>query len=521
VGADLRLSRRRLLLAAAGLAAAGCAEDPTAAPPQTPPAVVPPAPPSPLPVSLTPNASREFRAVAGDVADALGEARIPGAALGILSGNREEYAAFGVASLSSLEPVRSDTLFQVGSLTKSYTATAVWRLIDQGLVDLDGPVRRYVRGLRLRDHRTAETVTVANLLDHTAGWYGDDIVDTGDDAGALGRYVENRMPELPQLFGCGEFFSYNNSAFQLLGLLTEVSLGTDYNDALQRLVLGPLGLSDTLLDHGAVRRRPYADGHIAMPVNGRDTVAVQTPLWLPRCADPAGGIWSTSRDVLRYARLHLGIQPTGRTPFLRPASLRAMQEPAVEVPGLDLAMGRSWFIQDVDGLRAITHDGDTLGQHTLFMAVPRRRFAFVLLLNGQPGAAAGLAALDAALSRYRGLEGLAGRVGVMRALAAPPEAPAATLTSGQLDDYPGRYADPGLSITVTRAGGGLEAHTELTPPTGSWQPAIAAPPAEGPAAIAFLAPDSAVAEGSRISFVRNGDGDVDWVAQALRLRPRA
>ena len=521
MGVDLRLSRRQLLAAAAALTAAGCVSNqPVAVPQQPRDPVVPPPPPAPMPVSLARNASREFRGVADAVVDALRAARIPGAALGILSGGREEHATFGVASLASLQPVGPDTLFQVGSLTKTYTATAIWRLIDQGIVALDGPVRRYVRGLRLRDRRTAETVTVANLLDHTAGWYGDDTVCTGDDAGALGRYVETRMPELPQLFDCGEFFSYNNSAFQLLGLLTEIAVGTDYNDAMQRLVLGPLGLAETVLDHDVVRKRRYADGHVTMPVNGRDTVAVQTPLWVPRCADPAGGIWSTSRDVLRYARLHLGAQPPGRTPFLRPASLRAMQEPAVEVPGLDLQMGRSWFIQDVEGVRALTHNGDTLGQHTVFLAVPQRRFAFVLLLNGQPGAAAGLAALDAALSRYRGLEGLAGRVGLTRALSAPPDSVNAALSSRQLDDYSGRYADPGQTSEFIRAGGGLEHITELTPPPGAWQPAITPPPPDGPTAVTFLSPDSAVADGMRIPFVRNGDGQIGWVAEALRLRPR-
>lgn len=521
MGGDLRLSRRQLLVATAALAAAGCVRDqPVAAPPTPPPAVIPPSPPSPLPIFLARNASREFRSVADAVADAIREARIPGAALGILSGGREEHATFGVASLSSLTPVGPETLFQIGSLSKTYTATAVWRLIDQGIVALDGPVRRYVRGLRLRDRRTFETVTVANLLDHTAGWYGDDTVDTGDDAGALGRYVETRMPELPQLFDCGEFFSYNNSAFSLLGLLTEIAVGTDYNDAMQRLVLGPLGLSDTLLDHDMVRKRSFTDGHLAVAINGRDTVAVQTPLWVPRCADPAGGIWSTSRDVLRYARLHLGMQPPGRTPFLRSASLRAMQEPAVDVPGLDLRMGRSWFIQDVEGMRVITHDGDTLGQHTVFLAVPQRRFAFILLLNGQPGATAGLTALDAALSGYRGLEGLAGRVGILRALSTPPGDATVALTSDQLGDYLGRYADPGQAITVTRAGSRLEQRIEPTPPPGSWQPAITAPPPDRPIELSFLAPDAGVAAGMRIPFVRNRDGEVGWVAGGLRLRPR-
>ena len=503
------------LAATAAAAATGCGGR---TPTDTPAAA--PAPPAelPLPVLLARDASPEFRAVADALVAAMREARIPGAALGILAGGREEHASFGVASLSSLRPVNPNTLFQIGSLTKTFTATAVWRLIDEGKLALDAPVRRYLRGLRLRDEATITAVTVANLLEHTAGWYGDEGFDTGDDAFALTRYVDTRLPELPQLFECGEFFSYSNSAFSLLGRLIELSVTTDYNDAMVKLVLGPLGLANTVLDREAVLKRPYADGHTAMPVNGRDTVAVQTPLWVPRSADPAGGIWSTTRDVLRYARLHLGLEPPGRTRIVTPASLQAMQEPAVGIPGLPLSMGRSWFSQDVDGLRVISHDGDTGGQHTVFVAVPQRRFAFILLLNGQPGAMAGLAALNEALARYPGLGPLSGKVGLISALLVAPDTPKAG-PGEQLRAYAGRYADPGMTETFRMTGPGLERTVEPTPEPGSWQPAIVAPP-PGPEPVGFLERDIAVSGGMRLPFVRNRDGRVGWVADGLRLRPR-
>lgn len=523
----IRFSRRTALLAAAGAAALGAcgsndpgrtADAPVPAPP-SPPAGPPAADGFPLPVGLARDASPEFRAVADAVVAAIRSARIPGAALGIWSGRREEHAVFGVASLASLRPVLPDTLFQIGSVTKTYTATAAWRLIEQGVLAPDAPVRRYLRGLRLRDEPTAARVTVNNLLDHTAGWYGDEIVDTGDDPGALGRYIDTRLPDLPQLFGCGDYFSYNNAAFMLLGRLVETAANTDFNDAIGRLVLGPLGLGGTLLDRGEVLRRPYADGHIAMPVNGRDGVVVATPVWIPRCADPAGGLWSTTRDVVRYLKAHLGAPAPGRPPFLRPASLRAMQDPVVDVPGLNLKMGRSWFVQEAGGLRMILHDGDTLGQHAVVLAVPERAFGFVLLLNGQSGAAAGLAALDAALSRYPGLGELAGKAGLARALLAPPEATGESASPGRLSSYAGRYVDPGQTTTLEIADGALRKTVELTPPPGSWQPAISPPPAE-PAAVSFLGPDAALAGGMRMPFVRNANGDIGWLGDGLRLRPR-
>ena len=512
------ISRRAVVVALAATAAAAAAGCGGRTPTDTPAAA--PAPPAelPLPVLLARDASPEFRAVADALVAAMREARIPGAALGILAGGREEHASFGVASLSSLRPVNPNTLFQIGSLTKTFTATAIWRLIDEGKLALDAPVRRYLRGLRLRDEAAITDVTVANLLEHTAGWYGDEGFDTGDDAFALTRYVDTRLPELPQLFECGEFFSYNNSAFSLLGRLVELIATTDYNDAMTKLVLAPLGLANTVLDREAVLKRPYADGHIRIPVNGRDTVTVQTPLWVPRSADPAGGIWATTRDVLRYGRLHLGLEPPGRTRILKPASVQAMQDPAVPIPGLSMSMGRSWFSQDVEGLRIISHNGDTMGQHAVFVAVPQRRFAFILLLNGQPGAVAGLAALNEALARYPGVGPLSGKAGVISALLVPPDTPNGG-PGEQLRVYAGRYADPGMSETFRMAGPGLERSIELTPEPGSWQPALVAQPPE-PGPVDFLERDIAVSGGMRLPFVRNRDGGVGWVADGLRLRPR-
>lgn len=473
--------------------------------------------------SDTPQAqmSAPFRQVAEILVAAMREARIPGAALGIFSDGREEHATFGVSSLASLRPVTAQTRFQIASISKTYTATAAWRLIEQGLLDLDAPVRRYLPDLRLHDEDAAAAVTVRNLLEHTAGWAGDQVIDDGvDDESQLGRYVTEQLPDMPQLFPCGDFFSYSNSGFQLLGRLVEVVTGESFSAALNRLVLAPLGSHDSTFDRATVLGGEYCEAHTAMPVNGRDAVLVQTPVWLPRSIDPAGGIWSTTRDLIAYARAHWGESlDTTSAPLLQPATLEAMQAAAVPVPGLGLHMGRSWFVEEVDGHRLISHDGDTFGQHAVLALVPESRFAFVVLLNGQPGAQVALAALDSALSGYSGLGALAGRVGLMRSVFAPPGAEAMELPAEQSRAYEGHYADPGQTTTVRMVGESLERTVELTPAPGSWQPPFAEPPA-APAAVRFLEPDLAVINGWRIPFVRNAVGDVGWIAEGLRMRPR-
>ncbi len=526
------ISRRRLLGRATALAAVLAAAPARVVagvlPPDEEPLTAPmPATPTganlPLPSTLAADASPEFRAVAEALTAAMRKYQIPGTALGILAGDREEHATFGVASVSSLRAVTPATLFQIGSLTKTYTATAIWRLIDAGALSLDAPVRSFLPDLQLQDAGTAATVTVANLLDHSAGWYGDEGFDTGSDDDALARYVAERLPDLPQMFPCGAFFSYNNAAFTLLGRLIEVATGSTYNAAMQSLLFGPLGLADTLLERDAVLARLYADGHTIGPINGRDAVAVQTPLWLPRVADPAGGIWATTRDVLRYARLHLGAGAlSGPASIVRPESLGQMQAVALPVPWPSLSMGMNWFIQEVAGLRAIMHGGDTVGQHTEFVMVPEHHFAFILFSNAQPGSQLAQEVLDEALARYPGLGALSGQVGITRALLADADTPTVTLTPEALASYAGTYVDPGETDTVTATADGLQIAVEQTPEPGTFNPAIqpVAPLPTQSAPLSFLAPDLALVGQGKVPFVRDASGRVGWLGSGLRLRPR-
>lgn len=96
------------------------------------------------------------------------ELGVPGVSVGIWAGNRQTFASYGVTSVDTQVPVGEDTPFLVGSVSKSFTATALMRLVADGHVELDAPVRRYVPELKLPDERTAATITVLQLLNHTA-----------------------------------------------------------------------------------------------------------------------------------------------------------------------------------------------------------------------------------------------------------------------------------------------------------------------------------------------------------------
>src|SRR4051812_15620762 len=116
--------------------------------------------------------------------------RVPGASLAVLADGEVKTAAAGVLNVDTGVTVTPDTLFQIGSITKSYTATAFMRLVERGELGLDAPVRDIVRGFKLADPVVAKMVTPRHLLAHTSGIAGECFEDTGRGDDALERYVE-------------------------------------------------------------------------------------------------------------------------------------------------------------------------------------------------------------------------------------------------------------------------------------------------------------------------------------------
>jgi len=213
------------------------------------------------------------------------ESDVPGVAVGLLVDGTERTAGYGVTNIEHPLPVDADTLFHIGSITKTYTATAIVRLIEQGKLDLDAPVRTYLPDLRLADGDVAARVTVKHLLTHTGGWWGDSFTDTGGGDDAVAKYVAT-MASLPQITPLGRFFSYNNAAFVLAGRVIEAVTGKPYETAIQELVLAPLGLKQSFFFPQDVLTYPFAVGH----TDGPDGPTVARPWALPRSINPAGGI---------------------------------------------------------------------------------------------------------------------------------------------------------------------------------------------------------------------------------------
>src|SRR5262245_39348224 len=185
---------------------------------------------------------------------------IPGVAVGVWADSQEVYACHGVTSIENPLPVDQDTMFVLGSVTKTYTATALMRLVADGRVELDAPVRRYVPELRLADEQAAAEITVLNLLNHTSGLDWGMIVDTGEGDDALATYVA-KMADLKLISPPAARASYSQAGYNLAGRIIEKVTGLTYERAVASLVLERLDLSHSFFARDDIMTRRFSVGH--------------------------------------------------------------------------------------------------------------------------------------------------------------------------------------------------------------------------------------------------------------------
>ena len=389
--------------------------------------------------------------------------RVPGAALGILRlrpGAEDELveAAHGVLNKDTGVPATTDSLFQIGSISKVWTATVVMQLVDAGLLDLDAPVVDVLPELRLADPDVAKQVTMRHLLTHTSGIDGDVFTDTGRGDDCVEKYVA-LLAEVAQNHPLGATWSYCNSGFVLAGRVIEKLTGATWDSAMKDRLFTPLGLSRTVtLPEEALLHRT-AVGHVR---EGADEPR-RAPVWtLPRAVGPAGLINAAVADVLAFARLHLtgGLAADG-TRLLSETGAAAMTELQAELPDkhtLGDSWGLGWIRFGWGGRRLIGHDGNTIGQSAFLRLLPDQGVAVVMLTNGG-------SSRDLYEDLYREIFAELADVEMPRPLA-PPADPV------QLDIQPylGRYERAGARIDVLAGDDGPVLRTTVTGPLASVVP---------------------------------------------------
>jgi CubicO group peptidase (beta-lactamase class C family) len=308
--------------------------------------------------------------------------RVPGASLAVLVDGEVTALATGVLHKGTGVEATTDSLFQVGSITKAYTATVVLRLVDQGLATVDTPVAEILPGFRVADPEVSRRVTLRHLLCHTSGINGDFFHDTGRGDDCLASYVQ-ACAGLPQSHPLGVTFSYCNSGFVILGRIIEQLTGMVWDAALAEQLIALLGLTHTWTLPEDVLRFRAAMGHVTGAAGQGPQPA--SSWYEMRSIGPAGLVCATAADVVAFARLHLedGCATDG-TRVLAAASAAEMQRPQVKVPNPHAMAdhwGFGWALLDWGGRQVFGHDGDSIGQSAFLRVVPDAGVAVALLTN--------------------------------------------------------------------------------------------------------------------------------------------
>ncbi|HTP06943.1 MAG TPA: serine hydrolase domain-containing protein [Anaerolineae bacterium] len=438
-----------------------------------------------------------FQNLSAEITRGMQRLPIPGLAVGVWHAGIEQAAGFGVTSVENPLPVTPDTLFQVGSISKTFTATALMMLREAGKVDLDTPLRTYLPNFRLSDEDVAARATIKHLLTHTGGWLGDYFNDFGfgDDAQVK---MLNEIAKLPQFTPLGEVWSYCNTGFNIAGRIIEVITGQTYEAAIKEMILDPLGMNMTFYFPHEVMTYRFAVGH---EISDR-AAKVARPWPIGRAGHPVGGIVSTVIDLLKYARFHLG----NGSGLLKPESIKLMQTPIVTGSGLDV-FGLSWFITPIGDTPILRHGGATHGFTADFTLVPSQQFAITTLTNSDEGPVLYNDLRVSAIKQYLDV--------------AWPETPEIQLSPAQLLAYTGvydaseerreLYLQDGVLMLQSVPKGGFP--TPDSPPHGEPPP---------PTRLAFWGIDKIIAlddpfKGARGEFLRKSDGTIAWFRFGSRV----
>ena len=450
----------------------------------------------------------KFEALATLTAAKLKEFGVPGVAIGIVHNGNTMIRGVGITNVEDSLPVTAHTVFPIASISKTFAATAMMRLVEQGKVDLRAPVRTYLPEFRVRDEAVSRDVTVWHLLTHLGGWEGQ---VSGPDRGSetLTTFLTT-ITDLMQVAPPGAAWSYNNAGFSIAGRVIEKVTGNSINRSIRDLVFQPLGLEHAGTTAGEFIVNRFAAGHTT-----RDGKPALNRPFTPSVSVTAGGVGLCMTDLMAYARFHMGDGTAANGErVLKKESLELMRTPQMRKQANDDDMGIGWHLRTVGPIRTASHGG-TLGGHILLLEiVPERNFAIAILTNASAGWRLIQDVEREALKSYLGASYAANQAIAHRGLV--ETLPTATPLAQQPDPAPyvGTYARPSNTVVVRAEGSRL--FVQERPNSG--QPGTEM-------AVSFYGPDHAMvmdgnSRGQSIEFVRDQGGKVNWVRVVGRVAVR-
>ena len=318
---------------------------------------------------------------------------VPGLALVVVKADQTVLAkGYGVQDMNKPDKVDEHTLFAIGSNTKSFTATAVGLLVQEGKLAWDDPVTKYLPTFKMYDPHATELITIRDLLCHRAGlgtWAGDMLLSSKYSTEEIVRRIRYIPPE----YGFRAGYGYCNLLFITAGLIIEKVSGMSWDDFIQQRIFEPLGMTDSVTN-----ARYFGDRtNIARPhedIKGRLQLVTQVE---EMHVGAAGTICASAADIALWLKMQLqdgsldgkqivdpGIIAETRTPHT-PMKLRGMEKKLFPSRHFS-AYGLGWFLNDSHGRLTVRHTGGVNGMLSITLLIPEEKIGIAVFTNKLPNA---------------------------------------------------------------------------------------------------------------------------------------
>lgn len=328
---------------------------------------------------------------------ALKQANVPGFAIAVVQNQKVVYAAgFGVKNLTNkAEKITPQSLFHMASVTKPFVATSIMQLWEQGKIDLEAPLIKYLPYFRMKDERY-KTITIRQMLSHVSGMPDADDYEWDKpqyDDGALERYVRS-LSNLSLIAAPGTTFRYSNIAFEILGDVIAKVSGETFEDYVKHHILEPLGMRSSTLLVKQADPQLLTSPHV---LDASYEPVVSSVFPYNRMHSPSSTLYSNVLEMSRWAVANMNRGELDGKRILKTSTYEFMWKPAGDKWR---NIGVSWFLGARREYQTVWHSGGDTGFRSNLVMIPAKGVAVVLMSNydgPSPLGAITNAALDVAL----------------------------------------------------------------------------------------------------------------------------
>lgn len=304
----------------------------------------------------------------------------PGGAVLIMKGDSIVFSkGYGLADLKTKAPVTTKTLFNLGSISKTFVANAILILQEQGKLSVEDSLQRYFPSFKNKS--IAANVKIKHLLTHTSGLPDNRHVSDDTVFYLTAKDAENWAPELQVdslLFTPGQFFDYSNPAFNGLALIVEQVSGQPWQKFIAEKIFAPSGMRQSRITNGSHPSSGVARAYVNVRGQWVEDDYGEEPTF---AAAGNGGVWSSVEELALYEKAMRNHS------FLSARSLNDSHTAKITLPvygdttNTTVSIGWSWFISERDGFKTVGHTGSQGGFLCNYVSIPEQQILFVILGN--------------------------------------------------------------------------------------------------------------------------------------------